>query len=323
MSDLVEPLPGVPLAARRSLWVGYTLYLLGALTFAINGSVSKAILLSGIDAARLSQLRVTGAFVILLAFIVISRPQRLVIHRSEWPFLIAYGILGVAMTQYLFFVALRYLPVGVALLIEFTAPVFVALWFRFVLREPTRRTVWLALTVAFLGLALVAEVWRGFSFEVIGLLAALGAALALSAHYLITDRQMRLPEPRDPVSLTMWGFGFASLFWVVVQPWWSFPWSDLSGTSSGDLGAPLGDQPLWGLSLWMIVMGTVVPFWLVVASMRHLRASQASVVGLTEPLLAILIAWIVLSESLAIVQLVGGALILTGVVLAERSRQQR
>ncbi|MEL0250248.1 MAG: DMT family transporter, partial [Actinomycetota bacterium] len=174
-----------------------------------------------------------------------------------------------------------------------------------------------------LGLALVAEVWRGFSFEVIGLLAALGAALALSAHYLITDRQMRLPEPRDPVSLTMWGFGFASLFWVIVQPWWSFPWSDLSGTSSGDLGAPLGDQPLWGLSLWMIVMGTVVPFWLVVASMRHLRASQASVVGLTEPLLAILIAWLVLSESLAVVQLVGGALILTGVVLAERSRQQR
>jgi len=305
MSDLVEPLPGVPLAARRSLWVGYTLYLLGALTFAINGSVSKAILLSGIDAARLSQLRVTGAFLILLAFIVVSRPRRLVIQRSEWPFLIAYGLLGVA------------------LLIEFTAPVFVALWFRFVLRETTRRTVWLALTVALLGLALVAEVWRGFSFEVIGLLAALGAALALSAHYLITDRQMRLPEPRDPVSLTMWGFGFASLFWVIVQPWWSFPWSDLSGTSSGDLGAPLGDQPLWGLSLWMIVMGTVVPFWLVVASMRHLRASQASVVGLTEPLLAILIAWLVLSESLAIVQLVGGALILTGVVLAERSRQQR
>jgi drug/metabolite transporter (DMT)-like permease len=97
----------------------------------------------------------------------------------------------------------------------------------------------------------------------------------------------------------------------------------LSGTSLGDLGAPLGDQPLWGLSLWMIVMGTVVPFWLVVASMRHLRASQASVVGLTEPLLAILIAWLVLSESLGIVQLIGGALILTGVVLAERSRQQR
>lgn len=323
MSDLAEPLPGVKPAAHRSLWVGYTLYLLGALTFALNGTVSKAILLSGVDSARLSQLRVTGAFVFLLAFVAINRPNRLRIERREWPFLVAYGIFGVAMTQYLFFVALQYLPVGVALLIEFTAPVFVALWFRFVLREPTRRTVWLALTIALVGLALVAEVWRGFSFEAIGLIAALGAALALSAHYLITDRQMRQPEPRDPVSLTMWGFGFASLFWVVVQPWWSFPWSDLSGNSEASLGAIIGERPLWLLTAWMIVLGTVVPFWLVVASMRHLRASQASVIGLTEPLLAIIIAWLVLAESLAVVQLIGGALILTGVVLAERSRQPR
>ena len=323
MSDLAEPLPGVKPAAHRSLWIGYTLYLLGALTFALNGTVSKAILMSGVDSARLSQLRVTGAFIFLLAFVAVDRPQQLKIHRKEWPFLVAYGIFGVAMTQYLFFVALRYLPVGIALLIEFTAPVFVALWFRFVLKEPTRRTVWLALTVALIGLALVAEVWRGFSFEVIGLIAALGAAFALSAHYLITDRQMRQPEPRDPVSLTMWGFGFAALFWVIVQPWWTFPWTELSGTSDASLGSILGQRPLWVLSGWMIVMGTVVPFWLVVASMRHLRASQASVIGLTEPLLAIVIAWLVLAESLAFVQLVGGALILLGVVLAERSRRQR
>ena len=121
----------------------------------------------------------------------------------------------------------------------------------------------------------------------------------------------------------MWGFGFASLFWVVVQPWWSFPWSELSGTSDPALGPILGDRPLGVLSVWMIIMGTVVPFWLVVASMRHLRASQASVIGLTEPLLAIVIAWMVLSEALSWAQLLGGALILLGVVLAERSRQER
>ena len=55
---------------------GLHLYLLGALTFAINGSVSKVILLSG-STLLASQLRVTGAFLILLAFIVISRPRRL------------------------------------------------------------------------------------------------------------------------------------------------------------------------------------------------------------------------------------------------------
>ena len=320
MSDITDPLPGIKPASHRSLLLGYLLYLLGALAFAINGTVSKAILLSDLDPARVSQLRVSAAFLILLVFVAVNRPERLKVARREWPFLVAYGILGVAMTQYLYFVALQYLPVGVALLIEFTAPVFVALWFRFVLKEPTRATVWLALTVALLGLALVAEVWRGFTFDAIGLIAALGAALALSTYYLITDHQVRMPEPRDPVSLTMWGFGFAALFWVIVQPWWSFPWSGFAGSSDPTLGSIIGGRPLWLLSLWMIVLGTVVPFWLVVASMRHLRASQASVVGLTEPLLAIIVAWVVLSEALSPVQLLGGALILFGVVLAERSR---
>lgn len=323
MSDVAEPLPGVKPAPHRVLFLGYALYLLGALTFAINGTVSKAILLSGLDPARLSQLRVTGAFLILLAFVAINRPERLKIRRGEWPYLLAYGVLGVSMTQYLYFVALQYLPVGVALLIEFTAPVFVTLWFRFVLKEPTRATVWLALTIALIGLALVAEVWRGFTFDAIGLVAAFGAALALSTYYIITDRQVRMPEPRDPVSLTMWGFGFAALFWVIAQPWWSFPWSDFNGVSDPSLGVIIGDRPLWLLSVWMIVMGTVVPFWLVVASMRHLRASQASVVGLTEPLLAIIVAWIVLSEALSLVQLIGGVFILAGVILAERARQPR
>ena len=320
MSDIAEPLPGIKPASHRSLLLGYSLYLLGALAFAVNGTVSKAILLSDLDPARVSQLRVSAAFLILLAFVAVNRPERLKVTKREWPYLVAYGILGVAMTQYLYFVALQYLPVGVALLIEFTAPVFVALWFRFVLKEPTRATVWLALTVALLGLALVAEVWRGFTFDAIGLIAALGAALALSAYYLITDHQVRMPEPRDPVSLTMWGFGFAALFWVIAQPWWSFPWSGFAGNSDPALGSIIGERPLWLLSLWMIVLGTVVPFWLVVASMRHLRASQASVVGLTEPLLAIIVAWVVLSEALSLVQLLGGALILFGVVLAERSR---
>lgn len=323
MSDIVEPLPGVKPAPHRLLFLGYALYLLGALAFAINGTVSKAILLSGLEPARVSQLRVTGAFLILLVFVAINRPERLKITRSELPYLIAYGVLGVSMTQYLYFVALQYLPVGVALLIEFTAPVFVALWFQFVLKEPTRSTVWLALMIALLGLALVAEVWRGFTFDAIGLIAALGAAFALTAYYLLTDRQVRQPAPRDAVSLTLWGFGFAALFWVIVQPWWSFPWSEFSGTSDPALGSIIGDRPLWALSLWMITMGTVAPFWLVVASMRHLRASQASVFGFTEPLLAIIVAWIVLSESLSITQLLGGALIIGGVVLAERSRQPR
>ncbi|NQW72552.1 MAG: EamA family transporter, partial [Actinobacteria bacterium] len=298
---------------------GYVLYLLAATLFALNGTVSKAILTSGIDSARLSQLRVTAAFLILLAFVAVSRPATLRIRRTEIPILLAYGILGVAMTQWLYFVAIERLPVGVALLIEFTAPIMVALWFRFGMRQPTRKLVWAALVLALVGLAMVAQVWQGFNLNALGVIAGFGAAAALATYYVLGDRQVHQPEPRDAVSLTMWGFGAASLFWAIFQPWWSFPWGALSGS-----GYPLGSAgipvPLWVLCTSMVVLGTVVPFWLVVAALHHIRASQASVVGMTEPLLAIFIAWFALGESLTAVQIAGAAVVLTGVLLAERSR---
>jgi len=130
---------------------------------------------------------------------------------------------------------------------------------------------------------------------------------------------MRVENPRDPISLTMWGFAAASLFWVVTQPWWSFPWNALSGDTEPLSSANIS-VPLWLAASWMIVFGTVITFSLVLASMKHLRASQASTVGLTEPLFATLIAWALLNEALTIIQVVGGVLILMGVYLAERAR---
>lgn len=319
MSDLVEPVPGIRSTKNPHQLTGYALYLIASLLFALNATVAKSILLTGIDPERLSQLRVTAAFLILLVFVAITGPARLKLRKKEIPILLAYGIFGVAMTQYLYFVSLVYLPVGVALLIEFTAPILVALWTRFAWKEPTRKTVWLALAMALAGLALVAQVWLGFALNVTGVIAAAGAAVSLAIFYLLGDKQIRSENARDPVSLTLWGFGAASLFWAIVQPWWTFPWERLSGTTDpiGTLGWEI---PIWIMTTSMVVLGTVIPFWLVLESLRHLRASQAATMGLTEPLFATVIAWIVLNESLTWVQMGGALLILVGVFIAEKSR---
>lgn len=295
------------------------MYLTAALIFALNGTVAKSILLTGIDPARLSQLRVTGAFLVILLFVAIRNPGALRLTKKEIPVLLAYGVLGVAMTQYLYFVALTYLPVSVALLIEFTAPVMIALWFRFAWKVPTKKTVWVALCMALTGLALVAQVWLGFAVNAVGVLAALAAAVSLSIFYILGDKQLRVENARDPVSLTLWGFAAASLFWIFAQPWWSFPWSALSGNTEPLSNANIS-FPIWIMVMWMIVFGTVISFSLVLASMKHLRASQASTVGLTEPLFATMIAWILLGESLTLIQVLGGALILLGVFIAEHAR---
>ena len=88
-------------------------------------------------------------------------PARLRIDRREALSLIGYGIVGFAFVQWLYFVAIYRLPIGIGLLLEFTAPVLVALWARFVWRERVRDRVWLALGLVVVGLALVARSGRG------------------------------------------------------------------------------------------------------------------------------------------------------------------
>lgn len=319
MTDVVEPLPGVVPARVRHAPTGYLLYLGAALLFAINGTVSKTLLLGGIDASDLSQLRATVAFLILFAFVALTRRSALRIRRREVPLLVVYGVLGIAMTQFLYFAAIERMPIGITLLIEFTSPLLIAIWFRVAWKHPTKPIVWVALVSALAGLAIVAEIWEGLTLDPVGVAFAVGAALALVVYYVSADVQVQRPDARDPVSLTMWGMGAAALFWAIVQPPWTFPAEALSGSLHlfGEGGPTV---PVAGLATWMVVLGTVVPFSLVVVSMQHLRASQASAVGMTEPIFATAIAWVVLSEALSPVQVVGAAIVLGSVLVAERNR---
>ena len=99
MSDLAEPVPGVAPARVRHPATGYLLYLVAACLFALNGTISKSILLSGIDPARLSQRRVGRAFLIPLVAVGITRPSALRVRRTAIPVLPAFATSGIAMTQ--------------------------------------------------------------------------------------------------------------------------------------------------------------------------------------------------------------------------------
>ena len=130
-----------------------------------------------------------------------------------------------------------------------------------------------------------------------------------------------LPPMRRAGRTLLWavaGFGAAALFWAVFQPWWSFPWSTLDFATAFTPGGP--PLPSWFYVGYLIVLGTVVPFALAVASMKHISASQASVMGMSEPVIASAIAWVILGEVLAPIQVIGGFIVLVGILLAERSR---
>ena len=307
-----------PLTRRRGF--GYATYMSAVLLFSFNGSVSAAIMQQGISPERLSQLRATAAFLVLLVICLLTRPKALKAGPKEIALLAVYGIVGVTPVQYLYFVAIHRLPVGIALLIEYTAPIYIALWVRFVRRQHVGRSLWLGMALALAGLALVAQVWRGATLDTIGVLAAFGAAVALMIWYLVGERSAGM---RDPLTMTTWSFGFVALFWAVVKPWPEFPWQTLRGTSVLDSVAGDIHLPTWVLTGFMVIGGTVMAFSLVNVALRHLGASHASVIGMTEPVLSGLVAWLALGQSLVAVQILGGLVVLGGILLAEMSRQER
>jgi drug/metabolite transporter (DMT)-like permease len=297
--------------------LGYAMVAVAATLFAVNGTVSKVVLGSGLSSLELTQIRSTGAALGFLAFLLVFARWRLRVGRRELAFLVVFGITGIGLVQWLYFVAIDHLPVGIALLIQFLGPLFVALFARFVYREQIRRRIWAALVLCTTGLAVVVEVWSGLAFSTVGITAALGAAFALAAYILMAERERR---HRDPVSLSFYGFLFAALFWAAVSPLWRFPWEVLDDTVSLQGNLSEHTAPVWLLVGFVVVVGTMVTFTLLTGALRHVPATRASIVATLEPVVATVVAWAWLGESFGTAQLVGGAVVLAGIVLAQTAR---
>jgi drug/metabolite transporter (DMT)-like permease len=308
-------LPGVPRVARPAL--GYLFTLAAAGFFAVNGTVSTLALQAGIPPTRLTALRCTGAAIGLLVVLAVVSPQRLRVRRAEIPFLAAFGVVGVALTQFLYYVAIGRLPVGIALVFEMTAPVFIALYVWLVRGEQVRSRLWVALLLSLSGLVLVAEVWRGGgSLDVVGVVAGFAAALCLATYYLMGERGT---VTRDPVTLTCWSFVAAALFWSLAAPWWAFDAAVLGEPVPVSIGA--ARLPLWLLVAWIVVLGAIVPFWLSIAALRHFSPTTAGLVATVEPVFASVVAWLWVEQVLTGWQVAGGAVVLTGIVLAQTARR--
>jgi drug/metabolite transporter (DMT)-like permease len=297
--------------------LGYAMVAIAATLFAVNGSVSKVVLDSSLSSLELAQIRATCAALGLLAFLLIFARPKLRVDRRELLFLAAFGVVGVALVQWLYFVAIHNLPVGVALLIEFTAPLFVALFARFVYKERIRRRIWVAVILCIAGLGVVVEVWAGVAFSTVGVTAALGGAFGLTAYLLMAERERR---HRDPVSLSFYGFFFAALLWAVVQPLWEFPWDVLGETVSLQGNLAEHSAPVWLLVGFIIVVGTMITFSLLTGALRHISATRASIVATLEPVIATVVAWIWLGEAFGATQLIGGAVVLSGIFVAQSAR---
>ena len=290
---------------------------MGGLIFSFNGVISTVVL-DHITPFRLAQVRSIGAFFILLAIALFIDRDSLRAPKKLIPKLAAYGIIGFAAVQAGYFLGIqRGVPLSLVLIIEFTAPIWIALWIKYVRKMYVPASMWGAIALSLLGLILLAQVWNGLSFDLLGLLGALVGAFALTAYFLIGKS---FGTSRSAMSLTVWGLGMASLAWSSSMPLWNFPFEvftidmDLMGVFAGNT------LPGWMLILWIIVMGTIVPYMFVISGLRLLSASTASVIGMMEPVFAGIFAWMWLEQSWNAIQLIGAAVVLIGIYIADRAK---
>ena len=296
---------------------GEILTLLGAIFFSFNGVVAKLVLTSGLSSMRLTQVRCGGAFIFLGLYIFLRHRDKLKAKRQDLPLLFAYGIIGFLMVQALYFVAITRLNVSVALILEFTAPIWIVLWLRFVKHKVVPSLMWVAIFLAFSGLVLIAQVWKGQTLDPIGVAAALLDGIVLASFFLLGEK---LTAKRDVESLMVYGFGFASLGLAIAMPLWSYPTEIFTQSMNLQGRFDAFNLPGWVLIAWVIIMGTIVPYLLVVKGLKLLSASTSSVMGMAEPVLAGVFAWLWLSETWNFIQLVGGVTVIIGIILADKAR---
>lgn len=307
--------------ASRDRRRGYALVVLAAVLFSVNAGVSRAVQAAGVDSATLTTVRCTGTAIVLLA-VIVTRGERLRLPGTLRSALrvVGFAISGVALVQWFYFVAIDRLPVGVALLLEFTAPVLVTLFARFVYRERVRSRIWLGLGLSLGGLALVAQVWSGLTLDGLGVVAGLGAAVSLAVYFLIGEHSVIAESPLVVLSEA---FVVAAIFWNVAAP--ASRLFDTGLTRPKSLGGSLSaiQAPVWLLLVVMVVLGTAVPFLAELSALQHLSATEVTLVGMLEPVGATVLGWTWFGETLSIVQSFGVVAILLGIGLAQTARSSR
>src|SRR5204863_7631888 len=254
----------------------------------------------------LARLRSLGSLVLLLVAVLVAGRRDLVrIRREDVRSFAFLGVCGIALVHAAYFVAIDRLQIGAALTIQYLAPLLLLLWLRLVHGRRFNPALWGAVALSAGGCFFVVRAYDVSALDGLGIAAAFGSAVAFAIYMVGSERAGRSYEPATTL---LWAFAFASVFWAIVQPWWSFPFDELS--SARHLALALG----------VIVIGTLLPFVLMVAALRHLPSPRAAVVATLEPVLGAVFAYLFLGESLAPVQIAGGCAVIAAVVWVQLNR---
>ena len=287
---------------------GYFYVLLAAILWAISGSSSKFLFNSGISPFQLVQLRLTISVGILFFFLLFRSPLFFKISSKDIFYFIVLGIVGMASVQFAYLYAISQIKVAAAILLEYLAPIFIVLHSVLFIREKLNPANLIALSGAGLGCYLVVGAYNLDFLALIykGIVAGIFAAIAFAWYSVHGEYGMRRYPPETVLFFAMF---FAAIAWNILQPPFAafmHPYSFIQ----------------WVWILYIAALGTLLPFGLYFQGINLIRSTRASITATIEPITAAIISYLFLNEILEPIQIVGGAMVISAVILLQLKHEQ-
>lgn len=286
---------------------GYLCIVAAAVLWASSGAAGKGLLLQGVGVLELVQARITLAALFLGAAFGLGGRNFFRIGLGELPWLFLLGFF-MALNNATYFYAISKIQVAAAILLQYMAPLLVALYAVLFWGERFDKFKAMALILAVGGCYLVVG---GYNLRLLelnreGVWGGLGAALCFASYTLLGERSM---QGRSPWTVLCYAMFFAAIFWHLFME----PFRYIKA------GFSLAQ---WGWLLYIALAGTVFPFGLYLVGVSLIRSTRAIITASLEPISAAFISFLFLGESLEILQAVGGALVIGAVVLLQLDREQ-
>lgn len=282
---------------------GY-LYTIGAaVCWAISGSAAKFLFNSGVTPFQLFQMRLTIAAMGLLAWLAWRNPALLKIDRKDIPYFIVLGNLGVGACQFTYLFAISRIHVAAAILLQYLAPSFIAIYAVIFSHDRLKPSTIAALLGATFGCYLVVGAYnlQILALNWVGIVSGILSAITFAWYSIHGEYGMRRYNPWTVLFYAMLS---AAVVWNLIH-------------------RPLGSffQPYapfqWGWIVYIGIMGTLVPFGLYLQGVNLIRSTRASITATIEPITAGALSYVFLNEHLDALQITGGVLVIASIILLQ------
>ncbi|MFT4260472.1 EamA family transporter [Microbacterium sp.] len=303
-SDAVRVVP------RRGTNAGLFFALGAAVSFGMSGIFARGLIEAGWSPGAAVTVRMGVAALVLLAPTLRALRGKWDAVRRNVGVILLYGMLAVTLAQLCYFQAVAVMDVGIALLIEYTAPIAVVFWLWIRRGEkPSRRSL-IGAVVAFVGLVLMLDILTGAQVNLVGILFALGSMVGAAAYFLLSGKgDTGLPPlALAGLGLLIGALGLALAGAIGVLP---FEWT------TADVEYSVITVPWFIPVLAIGVIATALAYVLGIASTRILGSRLSSFIALSEVVTAMVLSALMLGQVPGPAQAIGGALVLAGVVVVK------